>query len=68
MNADMDTQMHSEQQDYRRIEQAIHWLTDHYQEQPSLGRVAEEVGSANTTSSACSPPGPGSARRSSSST
>jgi AraC family transcriptional regulator of adaptative response/methylated-DNA-[protein]-cysteine methyltransferase len=44
MSADMDTQMHSEQQDYRRIEQAIHWLTDHYQEQPSLGRVAEEVG------------------------
>jgi len=40
----MDMQMHSEQQDYRRIEQAIHWLTDHYQEQPSLGRVAEEVG------------------------
>lgn len=40
----MVTDTTTEQQSYRRIGQAIHWLVDHYQEQPSLARVAEEVG------------------------
>ena len=40
----METNAQSDRQNYRRIEQAIHWLTDHYQEQPSLTRLAEEVG------------------------
>jgi len=29
---------------YRRIERAIHWLADHYREQPSLTRAAEAAG------------------------
>lgn len=40
----MTTDTTTEQQTFRRIGQAIHWLVDHYQEQPSLARVAEEVG------------------------
>jgi AraC family transcriptional regulator, regulatory protein of adaptative response / methylated-DNA-[protein]-cysteine methyltransferase len=31
-------------QPYERIEQAIHWLADHYQEQPSLASAAEAAG------------------------
>lgn len=34
----------NDRQNYQRIGRAIHWLADHYLEQPSLGRVAEEVG------------------------
>ena len=30
--------------DYQRVEQAIQYLEDHYQEQPSLGEVAENIG------------------------
>jgi AraC family transcriptional regulator of adaptative response/methylated-DNA-[protein]-cysteine methyltransferase len=40
----MTTDPKIEHQSYQRIGQAIHWLVDHYQEQPSLARVAEEVG------------------------
>ncbi|MEM9683071.1 MAG: methylated-DNA--[protein]-cysteine S-methyltransferase [Pseudomonadota bacterium] len=40
----MMTEIHSDKKNYRMIEHAIHWLADHYQEQPSLARVASEVG------------------------
>jgi AraC family transcriptional regulator of adaptative response/methylated-DNA-[protein]-cysteine methyltransferase len=40
----MDTTLPNDRQNYRRIEQAIRWLAEHYQEQPNLSRVAEEVG------------------------
>ncbi len=34
----------SQARDYERIERAIHYLRDHYREQPSLGDVADHVG------------------------
>ena len=40
----MDMTLPNDRQNYRRIEQAIRWLTEHYQDQPPLARVAEEVG------------------------
>ncbi|MCG8451267.1 MAG: methylated-DNA--[protein]-cysteine S-methyltransferase, partial [Pirellulales bacterium] len=35
---------HTDQQNFNRIEHAIHWLTENYQDQPSLASAAEEVG------------------------
>ena len=40
----MMTQIQHDQQTYERIEHAIHWLADHYQEQPSLAEAAAETG------------------------
>lgn len=40
----MDANLQNGRQNYWRIEWAINWLADHYQEQPTLARVAEEVG------------------------
>ncbi len=34
----------TDQKTYERIEQAIHWLADHYVEQPSLALAASEAG------------------------
>ncbi|MCG8544667.1 MAG: methylated-DNA--[protein]-cysteine S-methyltransferase [Alphaproteobacteria bacterium] len=34
----------TDQQNFARIEHAIHWLTENYQDQPSLASAAEEVG------------------------
>lgn len=34
----------TDQQNYDRIEHAIRWLADHYQDQPTLGEAAAEVG------------------------
>src|SRR5258708_9364652 len=31
-------------EDYRRIEQAIQYLEEHYQHQPELGEIAEHIG------------------------
>ena len=36
--------MMTDMQPYERIEQAIHWLADHYQEQPSLASAAAAAG------------------------
>lgn len=36
--------MNTDIQPYERIEQAIHWLADHYQDQPSLASAAAAVG------------------------
>jgi len=30
--------------DYQRVEQAIHFIEEHYQRQPELGEIAESVG------------------------
>jgi AraC family transcriptional regulator of adaptative response/methylated-DNA-[protein]-cysteine methyltransferase len=40
----MMTETRNDQQTYERIEHAIHWLAEHYQEQPSLALAAKEVG------------------------
>ena len=40
----MMTEIQTDQQTYQRIEHAIHWLAEHYQDQPSLANAATEVG------------------------
>jgi AraC family transcriptional regulator of adaptative response/methylated-DNA-[protein]-cysteine methyltransferase len=42
MNVQMDYRQSAE--DYRRIEQAILYLEDHYKDQPELGQVADSIG------------------------